>query len=602
MPILPRRKSSNKQAIVQQPQRQPPLKLSFKINSPPMVMYGKRTESTGSLLNGDFILEVLQDAPFPLKKVSIYLIQEVVTKKQNAGSCPKCLVHTDRLASWEVLTAPTSLAKGSNSYPFAYLVPGEVPATNSSTVFSVSYRIEAIAIPDVSKFGPDQAPEDAHNFVYTEDISIKRSILPGPEKTSIRVFPPTEITAKLTLPSVVYPGSTLPLEMLIEGISICKNATEHKSTRWRLRKLNWRIEQTSKIRVFRCPQHQNVPLDKYISSKPEKYHNHHHHHRLGTHRSPLSSLPGGLFQSAAAALSGSIISNHTSSSIANPAQRAQRSAPQSPRNAPSNGQRSVPPSPLTGPSNSTRSVPPSPLATPSNANRSVPPSPLTGPSNITTNSIPSSPLDGPISTTSSILDSPLSGPVPDDPPPPAEPEFFYEDIIRLCEGEVKNGWKTDFSNEGQIQLDFQVSVPLIRTSFGLEDPVYGLQTAHTLIVEIMVAEETVASRTGQALPTGAARVLKMQFKLVMTDRSGLGISWEEEVPPTYEDVPSSPPTYEHSANNVPTINALSLTSMSPERSNNTSTMSPGTSRSHAMSNNNSQGSSSSSSSNSALGL
>ena len=46
-----------------------------------------------------------------------------------------------------------------------------------------------------------------------------------------------------------------------------------------------------------------------------------------------------------------------------------------------------------------------------------------------------------------------------------------------------------------------------------------------------------------AMPTGAARVLRMQFKLVVTTRAGMGISWDEEMPPMYEDVPSSPPGY-----------------------------------------------------------
>jgi hypothetical protein len=35
----------------------------------------------------------------------------------------------------------------------------------------------------------------------------------------------------------------------------------------------------------------------------------------------------------------------------------------------------------------------------------------------------------------------------------------------------------------------------------------------------------------------------MQFLLVVTDRSGLGISWDEEIPPVYENIPASPPPY-----------------------------------------------------------
>lgn len=35
----------------------------------------------------------------------------------------------------------------------------------------------------------------------------------------------------------------------------------------------------------------------------------------------------------------------------------------------------------------------------------------------------------------------------------------------------------------------------------------------------------------------------MQFRLCVTARPGMGISWDEEQPPVYENVPDSPPSY-----------------------------------------------------------
>jgi hypothetical protein len=46
-----------------------------------------------------------------------------------------------------------------------------------------------------------------------------------------------------------------------------------------------------------------------------------------------------------------------------------------------------------------------------------------------------------------------------------------------------------------------------------------------------------------AQDAGAARVLRMHFNVTMTERAGLGISWDEEQPPLYENVPASPPAY-----------------------------------------------------------
>ena len=72
----------------------------------------------------------------------------------------------------------------------------------------------------------------------------------------------------------------------------------------------------------------------------------------------------------------------------------------------------------------------------------------------------------------------------------------------------------------------------------------GLAVSHGLVVELVVAEEWAPlKRPHQATPTGAARVLRMQFAVVVTERSGMGISWDEEQPPTYDDVPASPPLY-----------------------------------------------------------
>jgi arrestin-related trafficking adapter 1 len=75
----------------------------------------------------------------------------------------------------------------------------------------------------------------------------------------------------------------------------------------------------------------------------------------------------------------------------------------------------------------------------------------------------------------------------------------------------------------------------------------GTEVSHILIVEMIVAEEFAPiKKPTQVTPTGAARVLRMHFNITVTERSGLGISWDEEQPPLYENVPASPPAYGNS--------------------------------------------------------
>jgi len=72
----------------------------------------------------------------------------------------------------------------------------------------------------------------------------------------------------------------------------------------------------------------------------------------------------------------------------------------------------------------------------------------------------------------------------------------------------------------------------------------GLKISHVVVLELVIAEEWAPNKKPQqATPTGAARVLRTQFNLNVTERSGMGITWDDEMPPMYEDVPVSPPHY-----------------------------------------------------------
>jgi len=62
---------------------------------------------------------------------------------------------------------------------------------------------------------------------------------------------------------------------------------------------------------------------------------------------------------------------------------------------------------------------------------------------------------------------------------------------------------------------------------------------------MVVSEEWApVKKPNQTTPTGAARILRAQFPLTLTQRPGLGVAWDEETPPVYQDVPPSPPHYQ----------------------------------------------------------
>jgi len=123
----------------------------------------------------------------------------------------------------------------------------------------------------------------------------------------------------------------------------------------------------------------------------------------------------------------------------------------------------------------------------------------------------------------------------------------HTDSKQLGNGELKSGWKTDFDTAGgEIMLEFEAQLSTKsshKPSCDVESQ-SGLEVKHNLVIELIVAEEFVPNKnTNLITPTGAARVLRMQFAVIVTDRAGMGISWDDEMPPMYEDVPPSPPGY-----------------------------------------------------------
>jgi hypothetical protein len=122
----------------------------------------------------------------------------------------------------------------------------------------------------------------------------------------------------------------------------------------------------------------------------------------------------------------------------------------------------------------------------------------------------------------------------------------HQDIKTLNMQELKSGWKADYSSgaDASIEVEFPFSVRADSNPQCDVKAADGTETSHSLVIELIVAEEVAPiSRASHATPTGAARVLRMNFNVPVTERSGMGVSWDEEQPPLYENVPASPPSY-----------------------------------------------------------
>lgn len=363
--------------------RRPPVvaKLDIDYESPPLVFYGSPNRSSGAILSGQLELTVLE-AEIVLKEFEMVLLGNVVFKKPALKDCLDCSIKRNELKKWIFVTEPVRYKAGKYCFPFSYLLPGHLPTTSHSPLGSIEYELRAHANTNFTG-----------TVNFTRTLTVQRALQPSTDRTSTRVFPPTNIVTTVVLPATIHPIGQFVAQIRLSGI--VKHLNENVQQRWRVQKLNWRIEEYASIISPACPKHQH----KLVLNSP----------------------------------------------------------------------------------------------TPENRKN-------------------------------------VKG-------------VLHHLNRELAHGESKGRWKTDYeASQTELELPFSIR-PSSRPVCDVKSAT-GLAVDHTLVLEMVLAEEQVMGKNMKfSSLTGVARVLKMKFGVILTERSGMGISWDEEQPPVYEDVPVSPPGY-----------------------------------------------------------
>ncbi|KAL0931263.1 uncharacterized protein CTRU02_213998 [Colletotrichum truncatum] len=120
----------------------------------------------------------------------------------------------------------------------------------------------------------------------------------------------------------------------------------------------------------------------------------------------------------------------------------------------------------------------------------------------------------------------------------------------LGEKYMHDGWKSDYSStDGHVEFEFDYGVIASKHGHG---PRYacdmkshdGTEVTHALMIEMVVSKEWApVGKPHLATQTGTGRILRMHYHVMLTECPGLGVSWDNEAPPVYQDVPPSPPAY-----------------------------------------------------------
>ncbi|KAK0646995.1 hypothetical protein B0T16DRAFT_414549 [Cercophora newfieldiana] len=111
-----------------------------------------------------------------------------------------------------------------------------------------------------------------------------------------------------------------------------------------------------------------------------------------------------------------------------------------------------------------------------------------------------------------------------------------------------SGWKSNYMSTTDSSIELELEYNLAKhAKFACDTKCRdGTEVTHQLMVEMVVSQEWApVNKPALVTHTGVGRILRMHFSTILTERAGMGISWDTEAPPIYQDVPPSPPAYSH---------------------------------------------------------
>jgi len=88
-----------------------PATLDWKLESPPLVMYGDPATSSGTLLSGQLFLNVKEDV-LEIESLDATLSIHVTQKRPFATHCAECTNQRTELKKWELIQHPLVMSKG----------------------------------------------------------------------------------------------------------------------------------------------------------------------------------------------------------------------------------------------------------------------------------------------------------------------------------------------------------------------------------------------------------------------------------------------------------------------------------------------------------
>lgn len=547
--------------------------LDINIESPPCTLYGTTINSTGSLLSGILVINVINN--INITNINMSFVQNIKYNQPHSfNDCHDCRNKSLTLFNWSFLeNNDTVTPKGLYSYPFSKLLSGKLPQSTKINNTIINYLL-------VVELTYKQKSKDT-KVTLTLPIQITHAILRGIDKNSNRIFPPTTISASCNFPNIIYPKSIFPLSIRLEGVA-------NGNKRWRMRKINYKIEERIKIRKSACQNHfkelkaledqQRVKIKNENSALNS---NNPRQMRIMNQRKQQQQMLKKNNNGNSVINDIIIDENLLDDLFSQPNAEATQSEDTNEEQV--QNYSSVPADSF----NNLYSTPNFPLLP---------------------NLDPNTDFGGLIHPNDYQMRQLIINHQNQQRNWQIQQEknsncsLYTEEIRILTQKTLKNGWKSDFDTPvnnknnnscGAIELITDINCMSLNSGIfaikknastqypqdlikyrnyvdnrnvkmvcDIEDPILGLYVSHILSLEIVIAEEIIQNQNGTPIisgsnskantinvPTGAARILRMQFRLNFSERSGMGIPWDDEVPPFYDDIKfMNPPSYSQTYN------------------------------------------------------
>lgn len=235
-----------------------PVRLDIVLETPAVVLVGPETESPGFIVTG--LVKVVPVWPdinrIHVSKLQLSLVQHVkyckpfIFNDAIISPCPGCNTKTNTIINFKVLQhepVPFDQAEKRLGIPMSFLVPGDTLASSVLGISLDTTILYEITV-EMNYCLQDESNDNYRHLVTRMPIIITRAIPKQQDMIYLRRFEPTRIEATIVLPHVIHPKSTLPVEIVFKNVRF-------KNRRWRIKRILWRLTERAVATEDPCKTH-----------------------------------------------------------------------------------------------------------------------------------------------------------------------------------------------------------------------------------------------------------------------------------------------------------------------------------------------------------